>query len=588
MSPVSDEPLTDAYFMHTGSIPLLVSESEIFTIAGTSIAPLIPDVKAGPGDYFPTIDSDGNLWYWEKSDSDTAGATLVKYDQGSSEIILRTPMERQGYLLACDNGVYQVNGKILRFAENDTSYTILSPPEKWDLTCQIPKAGDMVLRKDGSFIYLPEDQPLNSNALEKITEYKDGSCSVLPFPDIAGSGLTWTEANDDITELHDGTLLYLRRYMDGIGIYVFDGSSWQLLEGTQGIVCSNPIKDKTGRIWATTNNSIVRQNDAGCELINDGNSNLPPFGSDNMYGNNFLLEDAAGTVWLYAAGDYFIAKTQDGYNWTVYDTVNSTVFSGLPHESMNKPTISGGPNVFGLSGPGERIIGMALNQDGVVEFDYFNPGNCADSECLEIIRCTDNGTSSWSTSVIPVPAAAPFDSVARLSVFPAFREKDGGYWILGHFPHNYALYHNPGGTSDWIAFESPENPYEITAYIGEYGGKTYFRDKSGDVVVYHPVQQTVDPNPVRHAGPVTAAVNNSVSARYLSNGMIMIEFSIPQTTSGVLSLISLNGKVVKQLEGGTIRAGTHRKTCGISAAPGIYLVRLQTPGAVQSAHVLIR
>lgn len=517
---------------------------------------LVPDSRIRSFSFASIFDSDGNVWTWSKG---LDGLLLTHITSNKTDLSrwVDTSVTRYNRAFAsCGNNVYVSGlGGMWVFENNDTIAEFISGLRIWG-TCAGTEVEKILFGKNEVAFLMPKINRWENGHVLKLT---DGTCRHLP-----GVGTYYKE----IMERADGSLV-MSGEIDGMrGFFELGESGWQLLEGTGNLVTNNKfIEDRSGKIWAVLDTRMLHQTADGWELIDNENSNLHIFDVEHLSGDTRLVQDKDGFIWGMFSTRYglfvnkppteFAAKTLDGYDW----------------EIVTADMLGGG-----------SITQIGLHSNGMVEFlivkDNLSTG------ATEMARAIRNG-SGWDIETIIPPENLSVDRNSGTSLL----DSRGDLWLRGNsfqFPMDTSedasyFFRYPAGGIEWIRYDFRNVPYRISNIIGEdVEGNIYFKDIYGEVVVYN------RDNRGGVEGKKVIPHQSAFSVGKVSNGHISVEMSVNRTTKYSLSLFSLNGRLVAQLDEGILKTGVNRKTIRLTYASGCYFVRFKTPETTETVPLLLR
>jgi hypothetical protein len=483
----------------------------------------------------PSIDSDGNLWCkLPNVPQNSSPGRLAKFDLHNPQSTWIGDSSKF-YEKVCFNkrGVYETyRGGLHFFRNNDTNFEDISFDSIRCENCGAPSS-EILFRKDGSLVYVL----LSSKSTEMIVQQKEGLCKRIPLPD--GCRL------DAIAEKNDGTLIACLS-SPVRGLYQFDGSTWELLPGTQNIFFSNIFVDKKGKIWSILDTKIIHQTDFGWELIDHNNSNLPSFGQSGGSYDVSVKEDSDGAIW--AVIDSSVVKTFDGYNWTVFNKNNSKL------QNINRR-------------------GLYINQSGNIQTLFsFDDG----INSTKIKRSTF-ANNDWHIETIELPG----DFYSNIS----FEQDSWGtiYASSSNWPTKGPLYCYNSSDSSWTPLDSTTTPYNVWYFMGDDGsGNLYFKDIWDKTIVSnHSATPTLPKK-------TTAYVKSSLVAKAISTGAVSVYYNLPESDKMSLSVYSLDGRLVRTLFNGFQKKGGFQRTFNSGLPHGVYLLHLRTSDNLLVTRVLLR
>ncbi len=463
--------------------------------------------------------------------------------------------------VACKNGVY-VNeaGKngFRYYAKNGRDYSFIPIGSGGDACGNLDEALTTFFRKDNSIVSV-----IGGIGHINLIAYENNKCRELP---------AFGQQNDIVLfEQPDGTLLTYGQNFPGV--YALRGSTWELLPGTENFYCLNMMADRSGRIWGTTgtgidNVKIVRQTGSDWEIIDSGNSNFPYY-LDSLNEGDIedvfevlpalpFLESADGSIWAQVGTS--VAKTRDGYHWTVFNSK----YSNLPAGHIAQMLTDRAGNI--------TLLGFA---------DCRNSSIWYSDTCSTIFRAVYNG-NGWTIETIPVP-------MSLTASYPVFQDSKGDIWInavrYGYddvpLTYRHCIYRYSG--SSWIRYDSLNTSFSLLDYIGEDAtGKMYFSDTYNETVLFD--RDGIGTSPVKkHAAPKPMPLHCRASG-----GDILVDYTLSHPGEATLSLCTLQGRLVKTITAGRRAEGTHHGIFSVNCAPGIYFVRLSAPGGSQTARMIVK
>jgi hypothetical protein len=144
--------------------------------------------------------------------------------------------------------------------------------------------------------------------------------------------------------------------------------------------------------------------------------------------------------------------------------------------------------------------------------------------------------------------------------------------------------------SQWIRYDSTNSPFIYMKIAGEdpYTGNLYFQGTmppSNDFAIYF-----LDRGPLSAVNPSEprAPAHKTSFSGVLIGKNVIVNYSIPQFSRVNLSVYSPQGRLVQTLFSGYQKQGTYRQTFVFNHAPGVYLVKLSAPGAVQAVKIIAK
>jgi hypothetical protein len=488
-------------------------DSTVYSVAGDTVRLSFsrpPDLAATFDR--PVFDTDGNCWF-----TNYMAYSVTRIDARFAAAWTDNALPQRLYspLVACRSGVYCPKGNgFIYYPGNDTASTVVSGDMIWGGRCGEPdqillcgRGGAMLAQTSPEFFPYP------------VVEYDHGRCRQH------SSSPAWFAR---MIERADGTLLASGALS---GLYRLHGETWELLPGSERFFLPSSFgEDGDGRIWGVLDGAVVRQSSDGWEKINASNSDLPSFGFADVYGDQPVVKDGTGKIWIQL--DSSVATTSDGRHWTVFDKSS-----------------------LGLQ-PGSLMV---FERKGTVVVAGF--GGCSGTECSELIRCVRAG-SDWRMDTMHLPFTAPSNGYY-------FEDLYGDGWLSVFKEASSVIYRHTG--SSWIRCDKTVIPFRIATIIGDDpDGRLYFEDTAHETVVFdRGAAGTVTP---AAADPVLAKV--SVSA--VGTNGLRTEFTLQRASVVHLALFSPSGRLVRRLLTQWCPPGRHCRTFSVTAAPGICIVRLRT------------
>jgi hypothetical protein len=471
------------------------------------------------------IDTDGNLW---RSTIDDMTTNVTKVGTPYSVLWKYDYLSYHNPLNSCNNGVYiATRDGFIYHKNNGTNSTFIPLDSLWGDVC-----GDieriLLFKKDGSIVYSLKNYSESTGNDSIIIESKNGHCRRFPVPDKSRRLVS-------IYEMTDGTLV-ASFDNSARGLYRLNGSTWELLSGTENIFFGNITVDSKEKIWSILDTKIIHQTNSGWELIDSSNSNLPAFGQNGAYGSTSFKEDSDGAMWALLGSS--VVKTSDGYNWTVYNAANSII-----------------PNIKNST--------MYVNTNGNVQLISAN--------LAEISRATfANG--KWNLELIKLPADIYTQAYVGQDSWGNIYARSVGL-----------LYYYDISDSTWTRLDSTSIPYNLKYFIGDdKKGMFYFKDAAFETIVFD------------HNGTSAQYLKNNVSvksslvAQVFSSGIILVDYNLPKSDKLSLKVFSLDGRLVKTLFSGFEKKGTFHKSFNSGLPQGVYIVRLKTSDKSQVTRVVLR
>ncbi|MBN1576330.1 MAG: T9SS type A sorting domain-containing protein [Chitinispirillaceae bacterium] len=485
----------------------------------------------------PHIDSDGNLWslVFTKYSNVLYKNNIRSLDTTQREGFSTFKMYPHNDLTSCNNGVYlaQPDG-FSHFTGNGLEYLFLSKEDLLGTSCEnISQGASVLFKKDGSFLSFSDNG-------HDVIEYKNGNCHFMPSLHKKVSALF---------ETVDGAVLATAGAVYSLGgLYRLQDTTWELLAGTENLPFHSITQDKNGKIWGSDGKKIIRQTDFGWELIDSGNSNLPYLDAFPYTIRN-IRKGPNDAIWIQLNSS--VAQTNDGFHWTFYDFAN-------PDLSFN------------------RMHLMSNDKNGDIVIWYSEV--LADSGSSRLIRAVYNGLN-WVLDTVPAPSQVYF------SIY--YEDVRGDLWAAINYPGPTPLeYAGPlyrYTDSSWIAYDTANTPFLFYFLIGENAnGDMYFRDMCNETVVFkrEPLKATT---PKMHP-----PLKSGLFLRTSAGNSFSVNYTLPKSGVAMLSLYSLQGRLVRTLLTGFHRFGTHRRTFTVTCSPGLYFVRLRTPEGSHVSQLVLR
>jgi hypothetical protein len=464
--------------------------------------------------YQPVFDADGNCWF-----TNYIAFSLTRIDARSAAAWTEgtLPMGLYYPLAACRDGMYCPKGNgFIHYPGNDTVFTVVTGEMIWGDRCGVPD-NILLFRRDGTMLA----QTSQLSFSYAVVEYDSGRCRQHSYA---------PEVFARMIERADGTLLASGALTGGL--YRLAGETWEPLPGSENFILSSSFgEDGDGRIWGVLDVKVVHQLADGWEIIDASNSDLPPFGFPGVYGEQSVVRDGAGKIWMQL--DSSVATTSDGRHWTVFDKKSFGLQSG-------------------------RLIRI-FERKGTVMAAGFS--GCRGTECSELVRGAWNG-SDWRLDTLHLPFTAPVDG-------DYFEDAYGDRWLSVFKEARSVIYRYTD--SAWVRCDTAGIPFRIATIIGEDpDGKLYFEDTADEPVVFDRGE----------AGTVTPAAERSVSAAVSISAVgmnsIRTEFTLQRTSMVHLALFTPDGRLVRRLPTERCRPGRHCRTFKVPGAPGLYIIYLHT------------
>jgi hypothetical protein len=496
----------------------LIGDSLMYTVNKDLKITSYP-IGAGGGNN-QCIDTDGSLWRSTIDDVTKVGipnSIVWKYD----DVIYHNPLN------SCNNGVYiATQDGFIYHKNNGTSSIFISLDSLWGDACgEIERI--LLFKKDGSIVYRLKSYEESIGNENIIIESKNGHCRRIPVPE--------KSRLYSISEMTDGTLV---ASFDNStrGLYWLNGSTWELLSGTENIFFGNITVDSKGKIWSILDTKIIHQTNSGWELIDSNNSNLPALGPTGLYGSNSFKEDSDGAMWALIGSS--VVKTFDGYNWTVYNATNSMI------SNIQKSK-------------------MYVNKNGNVQLISAN--------LAEISRATF-ANDKWNLELIKLPADLYTQALVDQDSWGNIYVRSVGF-----------LYFYDISDSAWTRLDSTSIPYNLKYFIGEdKTGKFYFQDAALETIVFDRHETSA-----RHLKN-NISVKSSLVAQVISTDIISVEYNLPKSDKLSLNIFSLDGRLVTTLFSGFAKKGTFHRSFKSGLTHGEYIVRLKTSDNSLITRVVLR
>jgi hypothetical protein len=490
-------------------------DSTVYSVEGDTVRRSFSKPPYLTATFFrPVFDNDGNLWF---TNYIMFSVTRIDARSAAAWTDGALPMGLYCPLAACRDGVYCPKGNgFIHYPGNDTVSTVVTGDIIWGDRCGDPDH-ILLFRRDGTILA----QTSQSYFPYSVIEYDHGRCRRHSSSPVGFARMI---------ERADGTLLASGALLGGL--YRLVGETWELLPGSERFNLSSSFgEDGVGRIWGVLDVAVVHQSSVGWEIVNASNSDLPSFGFPGVYGDQPVVKDGAGKIWIQL--DSSVVTTSDGWHWTVFDK-----------------------NSFGLQSG--RLIRVFERKGTVVVAGF---ADCRGTECSELIRCVRNG-SDWRFDTLHLPFTVPVTGYY-------FEDMHGDGWLSVFKEARSVIYRYTD--SSWIRCDTAGIPFRIATIIGDDPeGKLYFEDTANETVVFdRGATGTVLP---AAAPPVSAAV--SVCAVGMNS--FRTKFTLQRKSVVHLALFSPNGRLVQRLLTEWCRPGRHCRTFTVTGAPGIYIVRLHT------------
>ncbi|MBN1604462.1 MAG: T9SS type A sorting domain-containing protein [Chitinispirillaceae bacterium] len=478
------------------------------------------------------IDYNGDVWFT----NNTNPGQISKFDMNTFQTVWNFSTPRPYPSLFTNTfGVFTSSDSgILYFKDNDTIASTIYIDSIICSRCPniVIWGSKSLYRKNGSHLYVVDD--LSSGYLvERVNE----QCSIIPLPQ--------KSRVRSIFERSDGILI--AGLCDSkCGLYSYNDHTWDLYPGTDGIRFDNIFEDSKGKIWSCLDDKIIRQTDTGWELIDNGNSNLSRQLMGDSGFRSSLVEDSEHAIWV--AFDSSVARTFDGYSWTIYSFPN-----------LNTYTYSNDiPFYFDSNNNVQLLWCDPLEHDGTTHF---------------INRATfkENG---WHHEKILFPG--------KILEYPYIYQDSREVIYLTSRGEDTLFYYNTA-TSTWKALDTSIIPYKLKYFLyDDKNGKMYFTDRSGQTILFE-----YNNTSVKHLNSKTTN-KEGMKTRIISSNKLTVEFKLDKPDNVSIRVFSPDGKMVKQLFNGFHQKGTFSKMYDLKLSNGMYLIQLQTINKSITTRAIIK
>jgi hypothetical protein len=328
-----------------------------------------------------------------------------------------------------------------------------------------------------------------------------------------------------------------------IGLYYFDETRWTKDSALGNVPVKKIVQDAKGRIWGITDDFIFRQKDSLWEQIDSRNTNIPALAKFQ-----FLGIASNNTVWVKMSG--IIAKTTDGYTWTIYDRTNSIL-------------------------QGDSVLEMDIDKNDRVSAVWREKYDAATLQTI-LVQAFYNGSNWVAEDTVAIPGTL---------ILPEnmFRDRRGDLWVPSTVPISGPRLYQIS-KSKVVIHDSSTTPFFLGVIVAEDPvGKLYAVTTSGLMVYDHDAVNAVHYFPRGIPGATGILTAGTVGAkRYVVN------YALQNAGMITLTLYSSQGRLIRTLASGYCRQGAHRCAFDLKSSSGIYFVRLSTPAGNRVVRMAVK